>query len=62
MNDVTSCSFASQVASTYRVRGPGTYDVYSPVTGNYHSMMCSPMTANIVHCSGGTNAEVYFRQ
>lgn len=62
VNGVTSCSFAYEVAVTYYEFGPGNYDVYSPVTGNYHNMTCSAQTANVVYCSGGSNAEVWFRQ
>lgn len=62
VNDVTSCSFAWQVHDMYYSRGPGTYDVWSPVTDRYHTMTCAAQTANIVYCSGGTNAEVWFRQ
>lgn len=62
VNDVTSCSFAYEVAGTYYTYGPGNYDVWSPVTGNYHNMTCGAQSANVVHCYGGTNAAVWFRQ
>lgn len=58
----TSCSFAQNVESAYRGgSGPGTLEVYSPVTGQNYSMTCN-LNGNQVVCTGGNNASVYFPQ
>lgn len=62
VNDVTSCSFAGNVASAYFTHGPGRLSVYSPVTGKWYDMSCSAVTGSIVKCTGGSNAVVYVRQ
>lgn len=54
----TSCSFAENVRSVYEREGPGTYAVFSPVTGKTYSMTCSSSTP--VACTGANNASVYF--
>jgi hypothetical protein len=54
----TTCSFAESVRSTYERQGPGTYEVFSPVTEKTYSMTCSSGTP--VVCTGGNNASVYF--
>jgi hypothetical protein len=54
----TTCDFAENVRSTYESEGPGTHDVYSPVTKKTYSMTCSAGTP--VVCTGGNNASVYF--
>jgi hypothetical protein len=54
----TTCSFAESVRQKYNQQGPGTYEVYSPVTEKTYSMTCSSGTP--VVCTGGNNASVYF--
>jgi len=54
----TTCSFAENVRSKYEQEGPGTYEIYSPVTEKTYSMTCSSGTP--VVCTGGNNASVYF--
>jgi hypothetical protein len=54
----TTCSFAENVRQKYDQEGPGTYEVYSPVTEKTYSMTCSSGTP--VACTGGNNASVYF--
>ena len=54
----TTCSFAENVRSKYEQQGPGTYEIYSPVTEKTYSMTCSSGTP--VVCTGGNNASVYF--
>jgi Glucodextranase, domain B len=54
----TTCSFAENVRSKYEQEGPGTYEIYSPVTEKTYSMTCSSGTPVI--CTGGNNAAVYF--
>jgi Glucodextranase, domain B len=54
----TTCSFAESVRAVYERQGPGTYEVFSPVTEKTYSMTCSSGTP--VVCSGGNNASVYF--
>jgi hypothetical protein len=53
----TSCAFAENVQGAYT--GPGTYEVYSPVTGDTYSMTCNLSGAGVA-CTGGNNASVYF--
>lgn len=54
----TTCSFAENVRSKYEQEGPGTYEIYSPVTEKTYSMTCSGGAP--VVCTGGNNAAVYF--
>lgn len=54
----TTCAFAENVRSFYENQGPGTYEVYSPVTGKTYTMSCSDGTP--VVCTGGNDASVYF--
>jgi hypothetical protein len=54
----TTCSFGENVRQAYNSRGPGTYEVFSPVTEKTYSMTCSSGTP--VVCTGGNNASVYF--
>jgi Glucodextranase, domain B len=54
----TTCSFAENVRLKYNQEGPGTYEVYSPVTEKTYSMTCSYGTP--VVCTGGNKASVYF--
>jgi len=54
----TTCSFAESVRQKYDQQGPGTYEVYSPVTEKTYSMTCS--SGAPVVCTGGNNASVYF--
>lgn len=54
----TTCSFGESVRSKYESEGPGTYEVFSPVTEKTYSMTCSSGTP--VVCTGGNNASVYF--
>lgn len=54
----TTCSFAENVRQKYDQEGPGTYEIYSPVTEKTYSMTCSSSTP--VVCTGGNNAAVYF--
>lgn len=53
----TTCDFARNVQAVYN--GPGTYNVYSPVTGQSYAMTCNSDNAGVV-CTGGNNASVYF--
>lgn len=62
VNDATSCSFAANVASAYYAKGAGVVQAYSPVTQQWYDMTCQAVTANVVRCTGGTNAVVYVRQ
>lgn len=62
VNNVTSCSFAGNVASAYYTYGEGQLSVYSPVTGQWYTMSCYGITGNIVKCTGGSNAVVYVRR
>jgi septal ring factor EnvC (AmiA/AmiB activator) len=57
----TTCAFAINVESTYYRNGGGyaTFDVYSPVTGLYYTMTCTPGVPTV--CRGGNNAVVYIR-
>jgi Glucodextranase, domain B len=54
----TTCSFGENVRQQYNSQGPGTYEVFSPVTEKTYSMTCSSGTP--VVCTGGNNAAVYF--
>ena len=54
----TTCPFAENVRAAYDESGPGTVNVYSPVTGNTYAMTCSPGTP--VVCTGGNDASVSF--
>jgi hypothetical protein len=54
----TTCSFAENVRQKYDQEGPGTYEIYSPVTEKTYSMTCNSSTP--VVCTGGNNAAVYF--
>ncbi len=53
----TTCAFAEDVRAKYEEAGPGTYEVYSPVTEKTYEMTCS---GSPVVCTGGNNASVYF--
>jgi hypothetical protein len=55
----TSCAFAQEVASAYYQSGGQTTlpDVYSPTTGDYYTMTCTPGSPTI--CRGGNDASVY---
>lgn len=53
----TTCPFAEQVRAAYARNGPGTVEVYSPVTQKTYFMTCG---GNPVVCTGGNNASVYF--
>jgi hypothetical protein len=57
----TTCAFALNVESAYYAAGGGysTISVYSPVTGLYYGMTCTPGVPTV--CSGGNNAVVYIR-
>lgn len=54
----TTCAFAQDVQNAYNANGPGTMDVFSPVTGQTYSMTCSAGSPHV--CTGGNNASVYF--
>jgi septal ring factor EnvC (AmiA/AmiB activator) len=57
----TTCSFAYNVRAEYLSAG-GRYaqiDAYSPVTGQYYVMTCTPGVPTV--CRGGNNAVVYIR-
>lgn len=54
----TTCAFAENVRSAYENEGPGTHQVYSPVTEKTYAMTCSD--GDPVVCTGGNNASVYF--
>jgi hypothetical protein len=54
----TTCAFAENVRSTFETNGPGSYDVYSPVTERTYTMTCSAGAP--VVCTGGNHASVYF--
>jgi hypothetical protein len=55
----TTCSFAQNVEAAYRSNGPGTVDVFSPVTNQTYSMTCNNQSSGVV-CTGANNATVYF--
>jgi septal ring factor EnvC (AmiA/AmiB activator) len=57
----TTCVFALNVESAYYASGGGysTVSVYSPVTGLYYGMTCTPGVPTV--CRGGNNAVVYIR-
>jgi hypothetical protein len=57
----TTCAFALNVESAYYASGGGysTVSVYSPVTGLYYAMTCTPGVPSV--CRGGNNAVVYIR-
>jgi cell division septation protein DedD len=57
----TTCAFALNVESAYYASGGGysTVSVYSPVTGLYYTMTCTPGVPTV--CRGGNNAVVYIR-
>jgi len=55
----TTCAFAENVRMSYENEGPGTYEVYSPVTRMTYTMSCSYGTP--VVCTGGNDASVYFQ-
>ncbi len=57
----TTCAFASNVESDYYSSGGGyqNLNVYSPVTGRYYNMICTPGVPTV--CRGGNNAVVYIR-
>jgi len=57
----TTCAFAVNVESSYYQSGGGysTFWVYSPVTGLYYTMTCTPGVPTV--CRGGHNAVVYIR-
>jgi hypothetical protein len=54
----TTCTFAESVRAKYGQEGPGTYEVFSPVTEKTYTMTCS--SGAPVVCTGGNNASVYF--
>ena len=54
----TTCAFAENVRSQYNADGPGTVEVYSPVTEKTYAMSCS--SGAPVVCTGGNDASVYF--
>jgi Glucodextranase, domain B len=53
----TTCSFAENVRAAYSHSGPGTVEVFSPVTQKTYFMTCG---GRPVVCTGGNNASVYF--
>jgi hypothetical protein len=53
----TTCPFAESVRSAFETNGPGTVDVYSPVTHQTYAMSCSE--GSPVVCTGGKEAAVY---
>ena len=57
----TTCAFALNVESAYYASGGGysTVSVYSPVTGLYYGMTCTPGVPTV--CRGGNSAVVYIR-
>lgn len=57
----TTCAFALNVESSYYGSGGGysTFSVYSPVTGLYYTMTCTPGVPTV--CRGGNSAVVYIR-
>lgn len=58
----TSCAFAQNVQAAYSGNGgPGTFAVYSPVTGQTYTMTCN-LSGSEVTCTGGNNASVFFPQ
>jgi hypothetical protein len=54
----TTCAFAENVRAAYEREGPGSYEVFSPVTEKSYAMTCSNATP--VVCTGANNASVYF--
>ena len=57
----TTCSFAYNVRAEYLDAGGrnAQFDAYSPVTGQYYVMTCTPGVPTV--CRGGNNAVVYIR-
>jgi len=57
----TTCSFAYNVRAEYLAAGGrnAQFDAYSPVTGQYYVMTCTPGVPTV--CRGGNNAVVYIR-
>lgn len=53
----TSCAFALNVAKEFFSRGGGTFDAFSPTTGQTYTMTCT--SAEAVICTGGNDAVVY---
>jgi len=53
----TSCAFALNVAADFFAVGGGSFDSFSPATGQSYRMTCS--NGNPVTCTGGNNAAVY---
>jgi hypothetical protein len=53
----TTCSFAENVRGAYQSNGPGTVEVFSPVTQKTYVMTCG---GSPVVCTGGNKASVYF--
>jgi hypothetical protein len=56
----TSCAFAFNVAGEYGSNpGASTITAYSPTTGKYYTMTCSPWSDGVTVCRGGNNAAVF---
>jgi hypothetical protein len=56
----TSCAFAFNVAGEYGSNpGASTINAYSPTTGKYYTMTCSPWSDGVTVCRGGNNAAVF---
>jgi hypothetical protein len=53
----TTCPFAENVRSAFESSGPGTVDVYSPVTHDTYAMSCTDGSPAV--CTGGNGAAVY---
>ena len=63
--NVTSCSFATEVAKTATADGrtrAGVYDAYSDVTGKWYRMNCDRKDSYTVKCTGGNNAVVFVQE
>jgi hypothetical protein len=54
----TSCAFAANVRVAFQRFGPGTIEVFSPVTRRTHEMTCNDSSPHV--CTGGNDASVFF--
>jgi len=53
----TSCAFALNVAADFFAAGGGSFDSFSPATGEIYRMTCTG--GAVTTCTGGNNAAVY---
>lgn len=63
VNSVTTCNFAMNVLDAYYSSDQASeISAYSPQTQTSYTMTCAVRAANLVVCTGGTNAEVYINR